>query len=384
MGSYPLIGHRFGLVRTLGEQVVELFNCVGDVFDGDADVFESRHGGEKEVNLGHEKIVGRGPMSTNTRTSDRSSAAAARKRAMAASLGVSFLMLVGKVGAAVLTGSTAILSDAAESVIHLFATGFAGFSLWYAATPPDPDHPYGHGKISYFASAVEGTLILIAACIIGWAAVRDLLVGTTLQQIDVGLYLLGGLTVVNLALGQYLVRVGRRTNSLVLISNGQHVMTDMWTSFGVIAGVGLVGLTGIQWLDPAVALLVAANILWTAKDLLRRSVYGLLDEADRDATQALLDELDATKADGVIAEFHQVRHRRAGDQVWVEYHLMFPGDMSIREAHARSHDVEDRVDALFPDDTVHVTAHLEPRRHDEAHPEGHREPADPLRQVFYE
>jgi len=306
----------------------------------------------------------------------------ARKRAMAVSLGASVLMLIGKGLATYLTGSAAILSDAAESVIHVFATGFAGFSLWYAATPPDPDHPYGHGKISYFASAVEGTLILIAALIIGGTAVQDLLTGASIGQIDIGLYLMGGLTAVNLALGQYLVRVGRRTNSLVLVSNGQHVMTDMWTSLGVIAGVGAVGLTGVQWLDPVVALLVAANILWTAKGLLRRSIYGLLDEADWEATRSLLDELDAAKAEGVIAEFHQVRHRRAGDQVWIEYHLMFPGQMSIREAHARSHDVEDRVDALFPDDTVHVTAHLEPQRHDDAHPEGHREPADPLRDVF--
>ncbi len=316
---------------------------------------------------------------TDTRRAD---AETAQRRAMALSLGVSFLMLAGKLGAAYLTGSTAIFSDAAESVIHLFATGFAGFSLWYAATPPDPDHPYGHGKIAYFASAVEGTLILLAAGTIGWMAVRDLLAGPDLRQLNLGLYLLGALTLINLALGGYLIRTGRRTNSLVLVSNGQHVMTDMWTSLGVIVGVGLVWLTGIRWLDPAVGLLVAANILWTALGLLRRSAYGLMDEADPDATQALLDELAEAKEEGVVAEFHQVRHRRSGDQVWVEYHLMFPGDMTIEDAHARSHDVEDRVDALFPDDEVHVTAHLEPRRHDDNHPEGHREPADPLREVF--
>ena len=304
-----------------------------------------------------------------------------RRWAMGLSLGVSVLMLVGKLAATALTGSTAILSDAAESVIHLFATGFAGFSLWYAATPPDPDHPYGHGKIAYFASAVEGTLIFIAAIVIAGMAVRDFIAGPELRQLDTGLLLLGGLTVVNLALGWYLVRTGRRTNSLVLVSNGQHVLTDMWTSLGVIVGVGLVWATGVTWLDPAVGLLVAANILWTASRLLRRSIYGLMDEADPDATQALLDELTEAKADGTIAEYHQVRHRRSGDQVWVEYHLMFPGDMSIRAAHARSHEVEDRVDALFPDDEVHVTAHLEPRRHDEAHPDGHREPIDPLREV---
>ena len=321
-------------------------------------------------------------IDASARDSDSRAALERRRRwAMGLSLGVSVLMLVGKLAATVLTGSTAILSDAAESVIHLFATGFAGFSLWYAATPPDPDHPYGHGKIAYFASAVEGTLILIAAVIIAGMAVRDFIAGPDLRQLDTGLFLLGGLTAVNLGLGWYLVRTGRRTNSLVLVSNGQHVLTDMWTSLGVIVGVGLVWATGVTWLDPAVGLLVAANILWTATRLLRRSVYGLMDEADPDATLALLDELTEAKADGTIAEYHQVRHRRSGDQVWVEYHLMFPGDMSIREAHARSHEVEDRVDALFPDDEVHVTAHLEPRRHDEAHPEGHREPIDPLREV---
>ncbi|PSQ95921.1 MAG: cation transporter [Bacteroidetes bacterium SW_9_63_38] len=300
---------------------------------------------------------------------------------MGLSLGVSVLMLVGKLTATVLTGSTAILSDAAESIIHLFATGFAGFSLWYAATPPDPDHPYGHGKIAYFASAVEGTLILIAAVVIAGMAVRDFVVGPDLRQLDAGLLLIGGLTAINLGLGGYLVRTGRQTNSLVLVSNGQHVLTDMWTSLGVIVGVGLVWATGVTWLDPAVGLLVAANILRTASRLLRRSVYGLMDEADPEATEGLLDELTEAKADGTIAEYHQVRHRRSGDQVWIEYHLMFPGDMSIREAHARSHEVEDRVDTLFPDDEVHVTAHLEPRRHEEAHPEGHREPTDPLREV---
>lgn len=314
--------------------------------------------------------------------SPRTDVQRARRRAMTASLLVSFLMLVGKLTATYVTGSTAILSDAAESVIHLFATGFAGFSLWYAATPPDPEHPYGHGKVAYFASAVEGALILIAAVGIAWTAVHDLVSGPEFQRLDVGITLIGGLTLINLALGHYLIRTGHRTNSLVLVSNGQHVMTDMWTSLGVVVGVGLVWMTGLRWLDPAVGLLVAGNILWTATSLLRRSVYGLMDEADPEATKALLDELVTAGEEDLIAGFHQVRHRRSGDQVWIEYHLMFPGDMSIHEAHARAHRVEDRITTLFPDDEVHVTAHLEPRQHDEAHPDEHREPADPLRDVF--
>ncbi|WP_245846019.1 cation diffusion facilitator family transporter [Longibacter salinarum] len=308
----------------------------------------------------------------------------ARRRAMGLSIIVSFIMLAGKVIAAQLTGSAAIFSDAAESVVHLFATGFASFSLWYAATPPDSNHPYGHGKVAYFASAVEGVLILVAAVGIVWTSVNDLLTGAELQRLNIGLYLLAGLTAINLGLGWYLVRTGRETNSIVLVSNGQHVLTDMWTSLGVIVGVGLVWLTGVSWLDPLVALLVAGNILWTAYGLLRRSIYGLMDKADGDATQQILDVLASAKEQGLIADFHQVRHRRTGDEVWIEYHLMFPGDMTIHDAHDRSHRVEDEVDRLFPDDDVHVTAHLEPRKHDAAHPDHHYEPADPLRDVFFD
>ena len=322
------------------------------------------------------------PFSSNSRTASNRTAERAQRRAMVASFAVSFLMLGGKLTAAQLTGSTAIFSDAAESVIHLFATGFAGFSLWYAATPPDTDHPYGHGKIAYFASAVEGVLILVAAISILWTAVWDLVEGPSIGRLDIGLGLLIGLTLINLGLGLYLIRTGRRTNSIVLVSNGQHVMTDMWTSLGVVAGVGLVWATGIPWFDPVVALLVAVNILWTSGKLIRRSVYGLMDAADPDATSAILNVLSDAKNEQVITAFHQVRHRRSGNEVWIEYHLMFPGDMTIDEAHDRSHDVEDRIDALFPDDNVHVTAHLEPRHHEEAHPEGHSEPRDPFQDVM--
>ena len=301
---------------------------------------------------------------------------------MAASMAVSFVMLVGKIVAASLTGSAAIFSDAAESVVHLFATGFASFSLWYAATPPDQNHPYGHGKVAYFASAVDGVLILVAAIGIVWTAVTDLVTGTELYRLDIGIYLLVALTGINLLLGWYLVRTGRRTNSIVLVSNGQHVLTDMWTSLGVVAGVGLVWLTGIRWLDPVVAILVAINIVWTASGLIRRSIYGLMDKADQEATERILDVLARARDAGVITDFHQVRHRRTGDEVWVEYHLMFPGKMTIDAAHEASHRVEDEIDELFPAHDVHVTAHMEPVRHDDAHPDHHFEPADPLREAF--
>ncbi len=305
----------------------------------------------------------------------------ARGRAMAVSLAVSLVMLAGKLTAYFLTSSTAIFSDAVESVIHVVATAFVGYSLWYAFQPPDEAHPYGHGKIAYFSAGFEGGLILIAALGILYSATQALVAGPQLRQLDVGLLLLAGLTAVNGLLGLYLVRTGRRHNSLVLVSNGQHVLTDMWTSLGVVVGVGLVWLTEIAWLDPLIAIAVALNILWTAFRLIVRSVEGLMEKAARPDTLRILAELSRAAQEGVISAYHQLRHRRVNDQRWIEYHLLFPTHLSITEAHDRAHAVEDAIAALFPDDEVFVTAHLEPEAHDEAHPDGHAEPADPLSQV---
>jgi len=307
-----------------------------------------------------------------------STAERARRRAMMWSLAVAVLMLAGKSFAAWFTGSAAIFSDALESVIHLVATGFSGFSLWYASTPPDQGHPYGHGKIAYFAAAFEGVLIGAAAIVIGWVAIEDLIRGPSLHQLDAGLLLIAVLTGINAALGFYLIRTGRQYNSLVLVSNGQHVLTDMWTSLGVLVGVGLVRLTGVLWLDPVAALVVAANILWTAGRLLRRSLGGLMDRADTNTTRRVLRVLDRAKASDTVVNYHQVRHRRSDNQLWIEYHLLFPGQMSVREAHARSHEVEAALHEAFADDEVRVTAHLEPRQHGDAHPPDHAEPHDPL------
>lgn len=299
--------------------------------------------------------------------------------AMSLSLGAAVLMLGGKLWAWQITGSAAIFSDAAESVIHFLAIGFAAFSLWYQQQPPDRTHPYGHGKIEYFSAGFEGSLILMAAGVIAYAAIEDLIRGPELEQLDLGLLITAGLSGVNLALGLYLVHVGRRENSLVLRSNGHHVLTDMWTSVGVVGGVGLVWLTDVVWLDPVVALAVAANILWTAMSLLREGIAGLMETARTEDTRRIVEVLNRALEEDRVAGYHQVRHRRVGDQLWVEYHLLFPEALSITEAHERSNNVEAAVDEQFPEHPVHVTAHLEPREHEQAHPEGHREPADPLR-----
>ena len=219
---------------------------------------------------------------------------------------------------------------------------------------------------------------MVAAVTIIYAAVIDLIRGPELEQLNVGLLITGGLTVVNLILGVSLVRIGKSHNSLVLVSNGQHVLTDMWTSLGVIVGLFAVWLTDILWLDPVVAILVALNILRTAGGLIKRSVSGLMEYADPEDTRAfkiLLDE--AVKAETILG-YHQLRHRRVDNQIWVEYHLLFPDELSVYDAHARSHDVEDSMHALFGTDTVIVTAHLEPEQHDDAHEGAVQEPGDAL------
>jgi cation diffusion facilitator family transporter len=295
---------------------------------------------------------------------------------MGASVAGALLVLGGKGVAYALTGSAAILSDAGESVTHVLATGFAAFSLWYADEPPDPGHPYGHGKVAYLAAGAQGGMILLAAIGILYAAGRAFIEGPALHELGVGLAITGGVAAFNLALGRYLVHVGRRTDSLVLVANGEDVLTDMWTSAGVLTGVGLVWLTGVAWLDPLVAALVALNILWTAYELMRRAVAGLMEKVHPETTRRIVGALEEAEGEGLIEGFHQVRHRRVENILWIDCHLLFPDAMSVAEAHRRTTRVEARLEARFENAEVHVTAHLEPAAH--AHPDHHREPADPL------
>lgn len=302
-----------------------------------------------------------------------------RHMAMAASLAVAFIMLAGKLIAFYLTGSIAILSDALESVVHVAATGVAAFSLWYAQQPASREHPYGYGKVAYFSAGFEGALILLAALFTLYVAVQDLIVGPELQRLGWGLLITGLLALINLALGTMLVWVGKRRNALILVSNGKHVLTDMWTSAGVVLGVGLVWFTDILWLDPVVAIAVGINILLTALGLMRRSFRGLLDSADPEKTSVLLRTLNDAVESGEVSSFHQLRHRQSNDHLFVELHIMLPKDVTIKEAHDRVTVLESRIRECFPDFTVHVTTHMEPFPHDKtAHPGGHKGLGDPL------
>lgn len=293
-------------------------------------------------------------------------------RAIRLSLWVAVLMLVGKVTAAVVTGSDAILSDAAESVVHIVATGVAALSLWYAAQPADRQHPYGHGKVTYFSAGIEGALISAAAASIFVIAGASLIHGPKVQELGVGMLLTGSLAAVNLALGTYLVRAGRKQNSLIVEANGKHVLTDMWTSAGVVMGVALVWITDIVWLDPVVALLVAAQILWTGARLMKQAWDGLMDTVDPRETEAVTQCLRAAVAAGTLHSFHNLQHRHVANTVYVEVHLLVPDELTIREAHARASRVERDICGCFPRADVQVTSHIEPADHSAAHPEGHQ------------
>ena len=283
----------------------------------------------------------------------------ARAVAMTLSLLVAVLMLVGKVFAYWLTHSAAILSDAAESVVHGAATAIAAFSLWYSRRPPDRQHPYGHGKITYFSAGFEGALIFVAAIVICWAAIHDMINGSELHQIGVGLLIIGVLALVNLGLGLFLLGVGRHYENLILIANGKHVLTDMWTSVGVLCAVLAVWITGIDLIDPIIALIVAANVVVQAVLLLMQSLDGLMERVPARETDQLMAELQETVGDATIRSFHRLRHRRVGERMWVEVHLVFPGSLPLQQAHHQATRLERRIADLFPRRQVIVTTHLE-------------------------
>jgi cation diffusion facilitator family transporter len=297
---------------------------------------------------------------------------------MTISLLAAMVMLVGKVTAYSITHSTAILSDAAESVVHGVATILAAFSFWYAAQPADRRHPYGHGRVAYFSAGFEGALVFAASLAVIASAIIGLIRGPELRHLGAGLAISAVLAAINLALGLALIRVGRRYNTLILVANGQHVLSDMWTTAGAIAGVGLVMLTGIPWLDPLAALLVGAWIMYSGGALVRRSVAGLMDAVEPELIAKLQAGLQRCVNDGLIADHHQLRCRRVNDELWIDVHVLVPGELPMVTAHRRVTQLEDAMRALFPGETVHITSHLEPADHARAHPEGHPGTPDPL------
>lgn len=256
-----------------------------------------------------------------------------------------------------LTGSVGLLSDALESFVNLAGALMALAMLSWAATPADDRHAYGHGKAEYFSSAFEGFLILLAAVSIAWTAIDRLLHPLPLEELGVGLAVSVIASLINLFAARELLKAGRAFNSITLEADAKHLMTDVWTSAGVIIGVGLVWLSGWLWLDPLIAMLVAGNIVWTGWHLLQRSASGLMDEALPPEQLAAIEAVLANyRKQGL--DFHALRTRQAGRHAFISLHVLVPGRWTVQHGHDMVELIEAGIRAVVP--CSHLTTHLEP------------------------
>ena len=268
-----------------------------------------------------------------------------------------FLTVALKGGAFLLTGSVAILSDALESLINLVTALVALVVLGIAVRPADEDHAYGHSKVEYFASGFEGALILVAAASIGWASIWRLLDPVPLTSVGAGAGLTLLATGINLVAARALFSSSTRHRSIVLESGAHHLMADVWTSVAVVVGAGAASLTGMLWLDPLVALLVALHIVRTGVDLVRRSMLGLLDTSLPEETRlAIVAILEDHRAGGV--QYHALRTRQAGRLSFISFHILVPGEWTVQRGHDLLEEVEERIRTAVPSSTVFT--HLEP------------------------
>ncbi|ABG05784.1 cation diffusion facilitator family transporter [Rubrobacter xylanophilus DSM 9941] len=262
-----------------------------------------------------------------------------------------------KLGAYLLTGSVGLFSDAAESLVNFAAAAAALWALTVAARPPDEEHAYGHGKVEYFASGLESALIILAAGWIGVSAWERLVDPEPLSHIPAGLALSGVAAAINGAVALVLLRAGRRLRSITLEADARHLMTDVWTTAGVIAGVAAARLTGWLALDPLIALAVAANIVWTGVRLLRETASGLLDRAlPPEDQETIAGVLSRYEREGV--RFHALRTRASGQRRFVSMHVLVPGRWTVKQGHDLAEKIEKDLRAALPGSTVFL--HIEP------------------------
>ena len=272
------------------------------------------------------------------------------------SIAAALVTILLKTWAWYVTGSVGLLSDALESIVNLIGGIMALAMLTIAQRPADEDHAFGHGKAEYFSSGVEGSLILVAAASIGLASFERLMNPQPLEQPGLGLAVALVASVVNLVVALVLRRVGRERRSITLEANAQHLLTDVWTSIGVLVGVGLVVLTGWNRLDPIVGLLVAANIVWTGAGIVRRSIAGLMDTAlpasDLVEVKKVLEGYRTNKV-----EFHALWTRQSGSRKFISFHVLVPGKWSVHRGHDLLEKIERDITAVLPDTSVFT--HLE-------------------------
>lgn len=273
------------------------------------------------------------------------------------SIGAAVLTILLKATAYLLTGSVGLLSDAAESVVNLVAAIVATWAVTFAAKPPDEDHAFGHFKAEYFSSGVESVLILVAAGSIAFAAWGRLFDPQPLEQVGIALALSLAATVINGALAIVMLRASRRLRSITLRADAHHLLTDVWTSVGVVVGVILIPITGWLILDPIIALVVAANIVWAGLRLLRETGMGLLDTAlPAEERQIVADTLQPFEAQGI--QFHALRTRVAGARRFVSLHVLVPGSWTVKQGHDLCEAIELAIARSLPG--TFIFTHLEP------------------------
>lgn len=275
----------------------------------------------------------------------------------ASSIAVGCLVLALKYVAYLLTGSVALYSDALESVINVATAVAAFFAVRVSAAPPDANHPYGHQKAEYFSAIVEGVLILIAAVAIFYAAYHGILKPRPLEAPAKGLLINAAASGINAAWYFVLLKSGRRHRSPALIADAEHLWTDVVTSIGVLIGVALVWLTDQPILDPVIAALVAVNILWTGWKLMRSSIGGLMDEVVPEETLTKIREIISSHAEGAL-EAHDLRTRQAGRAIFIDFHLVVSGSMTVSE----SHELCDRIETALRKEIydIMISIHVEP------------------------
>jgi cation diffusion facilitator family transporter len=274
------------------------------------------------------------------------------------SIGAALITIALKAGAYVLTDSVGLLSDAVESLVNLAGAVMALIMLTIAARPADEDHVYGHSKAEYFASATEGFLILAAAIGIMWTAIQRLLDPHPLEQLGIGLTVSVIASAINFIVARILLKAGKQQHSITLEADAHHLMTDVWTSVGVIGGVAIAGFTNWSILDPIIAILVALNIIWTGFQLVRRSVSGLMDEALPENDQEKIRRVMSSYRDKGV-DFHALRTRQAAARRFMSVHILVPGEWTVHDAHHVAEDFEADIRSALGG-VVTVFTHLEP------------------------
>ena len=275
------------------------------------------------------------------------------KRAAKVSLWGGIIIFIIKLIAFLATDSTAIFSDAAESVINIVASGVALYSIIISSKPADKDHPYGHGKIEYFSAGFEGLLIAIAGLVIIYSGIEKIIIGAEPTKLGFGIILLVVTAIANLMLSKYITRIGKKTNSLTLIADSKHLMADVYTSTGIILGLAVVVITDISLFDPIIAIIVALNILITGYKLVRESVGGLMNEVDFETMKMISEKIISIRKSEWI-DIHELRFWKSANHIFADFHLVLPYYFTIKEAHKSDEFILSEMRKVIPGSQVKI------------------------------